>query len=159
VIIDQLEAIWDQILKLTAVFVVPDWNDVVGWLPVLLMVGVVGPLLSLLVAAWLWYTLRKPRVKFAYVEPTRTALLDGRGDPTFPTGEPHCPRDRLIYASGPSRCSVCGDPLRVICPKCLVIRDAVDPTCGNCGLSFTLKPVLRTARKALGPPPGGAAAA
>lgn len=157
--IDQLEAIWDQILDITAVFVVPDWNDAVGWLPVLLTIGVLGPLLTLVVAAWLWYQVRKPRVRYVYVEPSRAALLDAHGDPTFPTGEPHCARDGLIFASGTGRCEVCGDRLRVICPKCLVVRDAADPTCGNCGLSFTLKPVVRTPRKSVGPPPGGAAIA
>ena len=157
--IDELERLWNQILDITEVFVVPNWNDVVGWLPLLLLIGVVGPLLSLVLVAWLWYTLRKPRVRYEYTEPSRLAPLDDNGAYLFPTGEPHCPRDGLIFASGTGRCDTCGDPLRVICPKCHVLRDAVTPVCGNCGLSFTLKPVLRTARRAAGPPPGGAAAA
>jgi hypothetical protein len=120
---------------------------------------VVGPLLSLLVAAWLWYTLRKPRVRYEYEQPSRPAPIGADGEYEFPTGEPHCPRDGIVYAAGVSRCDVCGDPLRVICPKCGVVRDSTVDTCGNCGLSFTLKPVLRTARRSPGPPPGGRAIA
>ena len=157
--IEQLESIWKQILKITAVFVTPNWSDVVGWLPLLLLVGAVGPLLTLVVLFWVYYQFRKPRVRYVYAEPSRTAPRDEKGDPVYPTGEPHCPRDGRIYTSGVTRCTVCGDRLQVICPKCHVIRDAVDDTCGNCGLSFTLKPVLRTARRTSGPPPGGAAIA
>jgi hypothetical protein len=158
-VVEQLESIWNQILRITAVFVTPNWGDVVGWLPLLLLVGVVGPLLTLIVVVWLYYQVRKPRVRYEYPEPTRAAPRYQHGDAVYPTGEPHCPRDGLIYAAGTTRCNVCGDPLRVICPKCLVVRDAVDDTCGNCGLSFTLKPVVRTARRTAGPPPGGAALA
>ncbi len=92
---DQLEAIWDQILKITAVFVTPNWGDPIGWLPVLLVVGVVGPLLSILVLFWVWYLIRKPRVRYEYADASRPAPRDAAGDYLFPTGEPHCPRDGL----------------------------------------------------------------
>lgn len=156
---DQLEAIWDQILKITAVFVTPNWGDPIGWLPVLLVVGVVGPLLSILVLFWVWYLIRKPRVRYEYADASRPAQRDAAGDYLFPTGEPHCPRDGLIFEPRVSRCDVCGDPLRVVCPKCLVVRAATDTRCGNCGLAFTLQPTVRTARRSPGPPPGGAAVA
>ena len=51
-----------------------------------------------------------------------------------------------------------GETLVVACPKCSLVRPAVDDTCGNCGLSFTLTPTTRSLRPA-GPPPGGRAAA
>ena len=156
---EQLESIWDQILKITAVFVTPNWGDSIGWLPSLLVVGVLGPLLTLLVLFWTWYLIRKPRVRYEYAEPSRAAPRDAAGDYLFPTGEPHCPRDGLIFEPRMSRCDVCGDPLRVICPKCLVVRASTDPVCGNCGLAFTLKPAVRNARRSPGPPSGGAAVA
>jgi len=139
---EQLESIWDQILKITAVFVTPNWGDSIGWLPSLLVVGVLGPLLTLLVLFWTWYLIRKPRVRYEYAEPSRAA-----------------PRDGLIFEPRISRCDVCGDPLRVTCPKCLVVRASTDPVCGNCGLAFTLKPAVRNARRSPGPPSGGAAVA
>jgi hypothetical protein len=51
-----------------------------------------------------------------------------------------------------------GETLVVACPKCSLVRQAADDTCGNCGLSFTLTPTTRSLRPA-GPPPGGRAAA
>jgi hypothetical protein len=157
VIIDQLESIWNGILQLTAVFVTPDWKDPVSWLPVLLLVGVVGPLLSLVALAWLRYGILRPRSRAAFADPRRPAPLDADGRPAYPTGEPYSPREQMVYEPGATR-SASGDTLVVACPKCGLVRDASLDTCGNCGLSFTLKPTTRSLRRA-GPPPGGAAAA
>ena len=51
-----------------------------------------------------------------------------------------------------------GENLLVACPKCALVRPAAGDTCGNCGLSFTIKPTVRLARR-VGPPSGGRAAA
>lgn len=156
-IIDQLQNVWNGILQLTAVFVTPDWKDPVSWLPLLLLVGVVGPILSLLALAWVVYGVRRPRAKIAFADPRRPAPLDGEGRPVYPTGEPYSPTERMIYEPGATR-SFSGESLVVACPKCGLVRAATIDTCGNCGLSFTLKPTTRSLRPA-GPPPGGAAAA
>lgn len=156
-IVDQLERIWTGLLQFLAIFVSPDWKDPVSWLPVLLLVGVVGPLLSFMVLGWLRYVLRRPRTRAALVDPRRVAALDADGRPIYPAGEPYSPREQLIYEPGATR-SLSGEDLVVACPKCGLVRGAVIDTCGNCGLSFTLRPATRTMRRA-GPPPGGAAAA
>lgn len=156
-IVDQLEQLWNGVLQFLAIFVAPDWKDPVSWLPVLLLVGVVGPLLTLMALGWLNYGIRRPRVKAAFVDARRAAALDMDGRPVYPAGEPYSPREQLIYEPGATR-SLSGEDLVVACPKCGLVRGAAIDACGNCGLSFTLRPATRTLRRA-GPPPGGAAAA
>lgn len=156
-IVETLEGIWQQILDITSIFVIPEWGDWIGLLPVLLVVAVVGPLLSLLALAWLGYGIRRPRVRTTYVDSRRPARLDGEGRPIFPVGEPYSLSEGMIYEPGAVR-SESGEELLVACPKCALVRPAANDTCGNCGLSFSLKPAIRTFRTA-GPPPGGAAAA
>ena len=156
-IVSQLEQIWNGVLGLLAVFVTPDWKDPISWLPVLLLVGVVGPLLSLLALAWLRYGVLRPRPKTEYADPRRPAALDADGQPVYPAGEPYSPREQMIYEPRATR-SASGEDLVVACPKCGLVRSAAMDTCGNCGLSFSLKPTTRSLRPA-GPPPGGAAAA
>ncbi len=156
-IIDTLNQIWTDLLKFSETFVVPDWGALVGLLPILLLIGVVGPILTLLVLAWMRYGLVRPRVRVAFADPRRAAPLDAAGNAVFPTGEPYSPREAVIYEPGKTR-SPSGERLVVACPKCSLVRPASDDTCGNCGLSFTLAPTTRSLRPA-GPPPGGAAAA
>jgi hypothetical protein len=157
VIVNQLEQVWNGLLQLTAVFVTPDWKDPVSWLPVLLLVGVVGPLLTLLALGWLRYGIVRPRARTVPADPRRPAPLDAGGRAIYPTGEPYSPREQMIYEPGATR-SVSGEDLVVACPKCGLVRSAALDTCGNCGLTFTLRPATRSLRPA-GPPPGGAAAA
>ncbi len=156
-IVSQLEQIWNGLLQFTAIFVTPDWKDPVSWLPLLLLVGVVGPLLALVTMAWLRYGILKPRSKGAFADPRRPAPVDASGNPVYPSGEPYSPREQMIYEPGATR-SASGEDLVVGCPKCRLVRSAALDTCGNCGLSFTLKPTTRSLRP-IGPPPGGAAAA
>ena len=156
-IVNQLDQVWNGVLQFAAMFVTPDWKDPISWLPVLLLVGVVGPLLSLMVLGWLRYGALRPRAKVAFADPRRPAPLDADGHPVYPAGEPYSPRERMIYEPGATR-SPAGEDLVVACPKCGLVRSAALDTCGNCGLSFTLKPTTRSLQPA-GPPPGGAAAA
>ena len=156
-IIDTLEQWWNALIDVTSKLVVPDWGALVNLLPIFLVVGVVGPIVSLLVLAWFIYFVRKPRLKVAFADHRRLAPLDEHGNPVYPSGEPYSPRERAIYEPGATR-PASGEDLVVACPKCGLVRKAVDDTCGNCGLSFTLTPTTRSARRA-GPPPGGAALA
>ena len=156
-IADELERIWNQVLDITAVFVTPDWADPISWLPLLLLVGVVGPIVTFLLLFWLRYAIRKPGAKRAFAAERRPAELDAEGRPIYPAGEPYSPLEQMIYEPGATR-SASGEDLVVGCPKCGLVRSAAIDTCANCGLSFTLKPTTRSLRPA-GPPPGGAAAA
>ena len=157
-VLDQISHLWSDFLGFISKLVIPDWPGLILLLPVFVLIGIVGPLLSLAVLAWLGYGVTKPRAKVKFDEGTKIAPLDYLGQPIFPSGEPYCPNDGLIYPTGTLRCDADGTQLSVRCPKCDVVRNAGIDTCGNCGL------ILRIAPRAMivatdGPPPGGAAAA
>ncbi|MBI3747093.1 MAG: hypothetical protein HY264_11335 [Chloroflexi bacterium] len=155
--IETLQQAWHAFLQAISGIVIPDWGALVGLMPIFLLIGVVGPIVSLLLLGWFLYVVRAPRAKLGVVEgPVPAAIEAGR--PVYPPGEPYCPFDQLVYPSGATRCDVCRRDLLVRCPKCAAGRSASVDTCGNCGL------VLRIANRAralspAGPPPGGAAAA
>jgi hypothetical protein len=157
VIIDTINQIWTDLLAFSATFVVPEWGELIGLLPIFLLLFVVGPLLTLLVLAWLWYAVKRPRTHVKFADARRPAPLDDAGQPVYPAGEPYSAREQMIYEPGAVR-SPSGEGLVVACPKCSLVRPAADDTCGNCGLTFTLKPTTRSLRPA-GPRSGGAAAA
>ena len=157
-VLDQISHVWSDFLALLSKFVIPDWASLIALMPLFVLIGLVGPLLTLAVLAWLGYGVTKPRVKVRYDDGTRVAPLDHLGRPIVPAGEPYCPVDGLIYPYGTQRCDVDKAGLLIRCPKCDVIRGAGVPSCGNCGLTLDLKPralIVSTD----GPPPGGAAAA
>ncbi|HUP55258.1 MAG TPA: hypothetical protein VM408_07110, partial [Methylomirabilota bacterium] len=140
-IVDALNDLWTTILRTISMFVIPDWNAVIGLLPLLVFLGIVGPLLTLLPLGILIYQVRKPRVKAKLLEEgPQVAAIDAGGQPIFPPGLPHCRRDALIYPSGTTRCEQCRDELAVICPMCGLGRPAVLDTCSNCGLVLKIKP-------------------
>ena len=136
-ITDQINETWTGVLAYLNGLIVPDWGGLVGLLPIFLVVGVVGPLLSLIVLFWFVYFVRKPRVRTAFADPRRPAPM--------------------IYEAGATR-SESGDQLVLACPKCGLVRSAAIETCGNCGLTFTIRKSTIAIRPA-GPPPGGAAVA
>ena len=157
-LIDALEGFWNTILDVTSIFVMPDWGTVIAFLPVLIFLGVVGPLVTFFALGTFIYQVRKPRVKVSYEEGPRSAELDAEGLPVYPAGLPHCRRDRLVYPSGVTRCEVCRDDLAVICPMCGVGRAAELDTCGNCGLVLKIESRALAVRRGR-PKPGGAAVA
>jgi len=157
VIIDQLEQMWTGLLEFSGTFITPEWGALINLLPIFLLVGVLGPIITLLVLAWLGYAIRRPRSRARFAEARRPAARDAQGRPVFPAGEPYSPTELMVYEPGATR-SESGEPLLVACPKCGLVRGAAQDTCGNCGLTFSIKPTTRSVRPA-GPPPGGAAAA
>ena len=155
---DHVSQIWTQLLGFIEKLVNPDWGALVGLLPILVVLGVLGPLLSLGALIWMYYFVTKPRPRVRYEEGPRAALLDQSGSPIFPPGEPYCPRDARIYQPGTTRCDGDDTPLAVLCPMCGIGREAAISTCGNCGLVLKVESRTRIMRPA-GPPPGGAAIA
>jgi hypothetical protein len=158
VLIDALEDLWNTILETTSLFVIPDWASVIGLLPILIFLGVVGPLITFTILGIALYLIRKPRIKVAYEEGPRNAELDADGKAVFPPGLPFCRRDALIYPSGAVRCDVSNEPLTVICPMCGVGREADIDTCGNCGLVLKIETRAVAVRRGR-PKSGGAAVA
>jgi hypothetical protein len=157
-VLDQISHLWSDLLGFISKLVIPDWSALIGLLPLIVLIGLVGPLLSLAVLAWLGYGVTKPRVKVRYDEGTKVAPRDHLGRPIVPAGEPYCPRDGLIYPTGTLRCDVDKTDLLIRCPKCEVVRGAGVSTCGNCGLALDLQPRAMIVATD-GPPPGGAALA
>jgi hypothetical protein len=157
-VLDQIQHLWSDLLGFISKLVIPDWAGLIALLPVLVLIGVIGPLLTLGILAWLGYGITKPRTKVTYQEGTRVAPRDHLGRLIVPSGEPYCPRDGLIYPSGTYRCDRDRTNLLLRCPKCDVVREAAISTCGNCGLVVSIEPralIVSTD----GPPPGGAAIA
>ncbi len=156
-ILDQLNQFWTGVLQFLALIVTPDWGKLIVVIPVLLALAVVGPIITILVLAWLRYGVVRPRRHVRFADSRRPAELDAAGQPVYPSGEPYSPTERMVYEPWATR-SVSGEALVVACPKCGLVRSAERETCGNCGLSFHLKPVVRSSGAA-NRPSGGAAAA
>lgn len=156
---DQISHLWTQVLGLIGKVVSPDWGSVIGLLPLLLLIGVIGPLISVLALLWFYYFMRRPRTKIRFVDGPRLAAIASDGLPLFPAGEPYDLRTGLIYPPGTSQ-NDAGDLLSVTCPMCGIARFADVTTCTNCGLVLKVdrRVALRTLQP-VGPPPGGAAAA
>ena len=156
---DQVSHLWTQALGLIAKIVSPDWGSLIGLLPVFLLVGVIGPLITILALLWLYYFVRRPRTKVRFVEGPRQALLAADGLPLFPPGEPYDVRSGLVYPPGATE-NPAGEGLSGTCPMCGIARFATVTTCHNCGLVLKVdrSVAVRTMQPA-GPPPGGAAAA
>jgi len=158
-IVDVLNELWTTILDVTAIFVMPDWTFLISLLPIIVLVGLVGPYLTGLVLGTGAYLVTKPRVKVAFEEGPRVAEIGPGGEAVFPVGLPHCRRDSLVYPSGTLRCERCHDELAVICPMCSLGRSALIDTCSNCGLVLKVVPRAVAVRSTAGPKPGGAAVA
>lgn len=155
---DPIGQLVQGLLEFLEPIILPDWKALVDLFPIFLLLGVVGPLLSLIVLGWVVYFLGKPRGRIKYTPPAprAAAIVDGR--PEYPAGEPYCPFDSLVYPPGETRCDLCRRDLAVICPKCGTGRPAHVDTCGTCGLVLRIDRTVPALQPA-GPPPGGAAAA
>jgi hypothetical protein len=155
---DAIGQLVQTLLDLLRPIVIPDWGALIGLLPIFLLLGVVGPIVTLLVLGWFLYVVRRPRSRIPYREPVPVPARVVDGLPQYPAGEPYCPVDQLVYPFGATRCQLCGRDLAVRCPKCGTGREATVETCGTCGLVLRIEPRMRQLQPA-GPPPGGAAAA
>ncbi len=137
---------------------IPDWRGLIDLLPVFLLIGVVGPIITLLALGWFVYIAGKPRSRIPYAPPVPVPARIVEGVAVYPTGEPYCAVNQLVFPPGSTRCSDCGRDLAVTCPKCGTGRQAFVDTCGTCGLVLRIDRTVPALRPA-GPPPGGAAAA
>jgi hypothetical protein len=155
---DAIGQLFQHVIDALQPILIPDWRALIDLLPIFLVIGVVGPLLSLLVLGWFIYIVRRPRSRIPYTDPQPRAAEIIDGQPVYPTGEPYCATDRLVYPPGATRCDTCHRDLAVTCPKCGTGRTAWIDTCGTCGLVLQINRTVPALRPA-GPPPGGAAAA
>jgi len=153
--------LWTHVLQFLSRVIMPDWGTVIAALPILLVILLLGPVLTIVALGWVASTVRRRRgrVRLATVEVSPVAR-DAFGAPAIPANVPYCPRDELTYGPRVTRCTVCGDELVVRCPVDGTVRPAARQVCASCGTRYVLGelPALVSATRA-GPPPGGAAAA
>jgi hypothetical protein len=158
-ITDTLNQVWNSILDISEMFVIPDWSSVIGLFPLLIFLGVVGPLLTFTMLGAFAYLIAKPRAAVRIEEGPQVATVGADGQPIYPPGLPYCRRHGLIYPSGTLLCDRGQEELAVICPMCGLGRPAAIDTCTNCGLVLQVKPRPVPIGKSRGPKPGGAAVA
>jgi hypothetical protein len=158
-IVDSLNGLWQTILGITEKIVIPDWSSVVGLLPLMIFVGIVGPLVTFVLLGIVVYQLTRPRPYLKLAEGAQLARVGADGQPIFPPGLPFCRRHGLVYPTGTIRCERGGEALSVTCPMCGLGRPAAIDTCTNCGLVLNVRRQPTPVVRAKGPKPGGAALA
>ncbi len=153
---------WTAFLAWLQTIIIPDWNGLITLLPILIVLGVIGPALSLLAAYWVYVLASNRRGKVRTDEPMPVPadqLADGTYD--YPPNVPYCPTHRLIYPATMRECPIDGEELRVRCPVDGSLRVAGQELCRTCGtryqLGAALAPIVVSRRGA--PPAGGAAIA
>ena len=153
---------WGQILEWLQGIIIPDWNGLIALLPIFVILGLTGPLLSLLALYWLYHAFidRGGSVHIDEVGPSTAARL-ADGSPVFPPNVPYCIEHELIFPPTERNCSIDGSLLTVRCPVDGNVRTADEQICRVCGtryqLGASLSPV--TVRRRRQPPEGGAAVA
>src|SRR5688500_7056625 len=106
-------------------------------LPLWVLVGVTGPLLSLIALAWVVHLVRRPRARVHAAAPeVVTAERDANGEPVIPPNVPYNPRLGLIYPPDRVQCEVDGSNLLVRCPVDGTVREASIQVCGACGTKY-----------------------
>jgi hypothetical protein len=162
-IFTSLEELVDQLIRISEFLILPNWNDLVQhWLPVALVLFVIGPILTLLVLYWLyqWFHMPRFRVRPAEVSPVPVPR-DESGGALVPASVPYCSFDGLLFPAKETRCSECRHELTVRCPVDDTLRSATDQTCSACGTRYVLgaSDMAIAVQRRSGPPAGGEAVA
>ncbi|MFN8621273.1 MAG: hypothetical protein U0869_11060 [Chloroflexota bacterium] len=153
---------WSAFLAWLTTVVVPNWSELVGMLPFWVLLGVTGPIVSLIALAWAYHFVTRPRVHLKRAIPeVVNASRDADGLFVFPPNQPYNPQLGLIYPADRTTCEVDGSNLMVRCPVDGTVREAAIQVCRACGTKYVLgaaKTPMLVARTGT-PPKGGAAAA
>ena len=83
---DAIGRIFQGFIDFLQPILIPDWRALIDLLPIFLLIGVVGPLLSLLIFGWVIYVLGKPRSRIPYVDPQPQLARIVDGEPVYPVG-------------------------------------------------------------------------
>ena len=153
---------WSAFLDWLATILIPDWGGLISLLPILLILGVVGPGLSLLTLYWIYSRAkaRRGKVRTDEPEPVMAQQL-GDGTYAYPPNQPYCSTHHLIYPPQMRECPIDGEELLVRCPVDESVRVAGQQLCRTCGTRYELG-ASRTplvVRRRGRPPAGGAAVA
>ena len=122
---DQPVDAWTAFLQWLSTILIPDWGGLIGMLPILLIVGVVGPGLSFLALYWIYVRLRSRRGHVRTAEPEPQAIAaTADGSYAYPANAPYCPTHHLVYPPTMSNCQVDREELLVRCPVDVSVRVA-----------------------------------
>ena len=153
---------WTAILDFLQTMIVPNWGELISMLPFFVLVGVVGPLISLVAFMWFWHVIHRKRghVKVMEAE-SHPALRDPNGNPIYPPNVPFCDKHGQLFTLSRTACDLDGDELSVVCPVDLTTRPASQQLCRACGTRYVLgaSSTALTVRRTGHPPEGGAAVA
>jgi hypothetical protein len=153
---------WTAFLDWLTTVVVPNWNELVSMLPLFVIVGVVGPILTLIALMWLWYAWHRRAGRVRVAEPDVVpAPVDAAGVARFPPNVPYCQTHALIHPPDRRTCEVDREDLLVRCPVDGTVRAASLETCTGCGTRYVLgaAKLPQLVRRSGRPPSGGAAVA
>jgi hypothetical protein len=153
---------WTAFLEWLSTILIPDWNGLIALLPLLIILGVTGPGISLLVLYWMYVRAREKRGKVRYDDPQPMLIAaNADGSYAYPPNAPYCPTHHLVYPPTAHECDIDRGDLLVRCPVDDTVRPAGQQLCRSCGtryqLGASLAPVV--VRKHGTPPAGGAAVA
>jgi hypothetical protein len=153
---------WTALLDWLETVLAPAWGELIDLMPYFVILGIVGPILTIIGAMWVWYFLKRRRGHVGRTEAQASpASLDEAGAPLFPPSTPYCEEHALLYPPRVKECQADGADLQVACPVDGTVRSATIQVCPACGTRYVLgatsRPTVVTG--AGGPPEGGAAAA
>jgi hypothetical protein len=153
---------WTAFLTWLSKIVTPDWNGLIQLLPLFVVIGLLGPVLSLLMLYHLYHFMKRQRPRIRYAEPEpHAAPVGDDGQPIIPANVPYCSRHGLIYPLSATVCELDGEELSVRCPVDETVRVARQQLCRVCGTKYVLgaSSAALTVQPVHRPPEGGAAAA
>jgi hypothetical protein len=153
---------WSAFLEWLTTVMVPNWGELISMLPLFVILGLLGPIVTLVVIMWAWHLLTRRRGRVRTAEPEAVAAPRGEdGRPAIPPNVPYCADHALLHPPRSTACEVDGGELQVACPVDGTVRPAAVRVCSVCGTRYELGAGAGplTVRRPAGPPEGGAAAA
>lgn len=153
---------WTAFLDWLTTVLVPAWGELIGLLNYFVIIGIIGPILTIIALMWVWYLLHRSRGHVRQVEAQAVpAPLSPDGSPEFAPNVPHCREHALLYPARSTQCEIDRADLSVVCPVDGTARLAAIEVCPGCGTRYVLgansSPVVVASQS--GPPAGGAAVA
>ncbi|MFV2062421.1 MAG: hypothetical protein ACC726_02765 [Chloroflexota bacterium] len=153
---------WTTFLDWLSTILAPAWGELIALLPFFVLIGIVGPIISIIALLWLWYLLHRTRGHVGHEEAQAVPaprLEDG--STVFAPNVPYCEVHALVYPPQTLECEIDREDLSVVCPVDGTVRSAAVQICPGCGtryiLGATASPVVVS--NSGGPPEGGAAVA
>ena len=153
---------WTTFLDWLTTVLVPAWGELIELLPFFVVIGIIGPIVSIMVLMWLWYLVHRRRGRILREEAQAVPAPRGHdGVAVFAPSVPYCEEHALLYPPRATNCEIDRADLRVVCPVDRTVRSASVQTCPGCGTRYQLganaSPAIVTSTG--GPPEGGAAVA